>query len=127
MKKVAARILGHNKAITVGKDNRGRRPSSSKITDDDRNIVRNHINSFETVESHYYRKDSSKKHKKGQCDFCVKFENPTADKKVLLETKRGQHLQNKEAVRKQKEKDKARAANTKDLCVYVFYLQKILQ
>lgn len=59
--------------ITIEKDNRGRHPAKSRISDKQELLVKQHINSFDAVESHYSRKDSSKKYLPGSLNISKMF------------------------------------------------------
>lgn len=63
VKTVAAKVnISENNLLTIDRDNRGRNTAKSRISEEQELLVKYHINSFEAVESHYTRKDSSKKY-----------------------------------------------------------------
>ncbi|XP_052075475.1 uncharacterized protein LOC127712922 [Mytilus californianus] len=48
--------------VFVGRDNRGKNPSINRTPEGDRHFIREHIQSFPTVSSHYTRKDSNRQY-----------------------------------------------------------------
>ncbi|CAC5415856.1 unnamed protein product [Mytilus coruscus] len=48
--------------VFVGRDNRGKKPSINRTPEGDRHFIREHIQSFPTVSSHYTRKDSNRQY-----------------------------------------------------------------
>ncbi|CAC5417012.1 unnamed protein product [Mytilus coruscus] len=48
--------------VFVGCDNRGKKPSINRTPEGDRHFIREHIQSFPTVSSHYTRKDSNRQY-----------------------------------------------------------------
>ncbi|XP_031329067.1 uncharacterized protein LOC116160073 [Photinus pyralis] len=63
VKTVANRLSGvENNNIVISKDQRGKTPCTIRLTDEQKGIAKDHINSFEKIESHYCRKDSAKQY-----------------------------------------------------------------
>lgn len=156
---------------TPQRDQRGKK-TGQKISIESRNVVRQHINSFPTVASHYCRKNSKKKYlefglnlskmfelyveycheinelpvkfwlynkifneefnlsffkpKKDQCDLCCEYANQVSQNTVseVLETKYNTHVNEKNAARLEKSKDKAENQEKKKLIA--FDLQRVL-
>lgn len=59
VKTVAKKLTTEGSKVTLDKDNRGRHTT---VKSQQKQSVKDHINSFDVVESHYIRKDSSKRY-----------------------------------------------------------------
>ncbi|CAH1183735.1 unnamed protein product [Ceutorhynchus assimilis] len=75
VKTVAAKLnISENNVVTIDGDNRGRNNiTKTRISQRQDFLVKDHINSFEAVESHYTRKDSSKKYLPGSLNISKMF------------------------------------------------------
>ncbi|CAG9763461.1 unnamed protein product [Ceutorhynchus assimilis] len=75
VKTVAAKLnISENNVVTIDGDNRGRNNiTKTRISQRQELLVKDHINSFEAVESHYTRKDSSKKYLPGSLNISKMF------------------------------------------------------
>lgn len=66
-------------------DKRAKIPGSQRISEENRNVIRKHIESFPTVQSHYCRKTTSRKYLKKHLSIRKMYELYKA--KCLLEVK----------------------------------------
>ncbi|CAH2007460.1 unnamed protein product [Acanthoscelides obtectus] len=118
----------------VSEDRRGKPGKNTLMDESTKQNVRDHINLFETIESHYCRQTTSRIYlpptltpKKDPCDICHKYDNSSPEEKLELEEDYRIHILNKNRAREIKQFEKQRAAeNSSEVCCAVFDLQQVL-
>ncbi|KAF2895069.1 hypothetical protein ILUMI_11098 [Ignelater luminosus] len=100
---------------TVEPDREHHKVRPHKIIEEVKNTVRNHIQQFPVMHSHYT-----------VCNICTAYEQGSETIKHKMKQKHDSHINNKEAVRSLKDLDKDLATNNKTVCVACFDLQKVL-
>ncbi|KAJ8966939.1 hypothetical protein NQ314_003216 [Rhamnusium bicolor] len=116
---------------SVVEDKRGKVLKNSQVDDTFKQHVRDHINSFEPIESHYCRKKSQRLYLPSNLNITKMYglyQEYCVENKIskLLQIEYDVHLHNKKLAKDVKNSDKEKAAHNNTFCAAVFDLQQIL-